>query len=303
MVKGNWQRRIEQSEARKIVSKQNRQKKDNRANFKAMVSNFIKLMDDQHHPCVQGTLHIWTDTIPSTANTAAAATTSQSLSVAEQCDHGSTADDESNAKQQRKGRSGSFGEIPARSRKAPDEGGKGKKIHPRSKAAHLGEDVDHHSSSNAMKLCKTQFYRGRCDGAKRAGKKSSYCRCVHYSEEYKTLGQIVSPDQNDMLHRAEEALDSFMGDDKDEQLGEMDMIYYFPIILSQIQPGVEDEIPTLGQIMSQALSLKACPSASVVYVAYENELIFDRYQNGLLVPDLGSRFVDSKQNKSISVKW
>lgn len=284
MVKGNWQRRIEQVEARKIVSKQMRQKKDNRATFKAMVSNLIKVMDVHRVP--NGTLHIWTEAIPVTSSPGGTPSTEADDCV-------------SNARQGRPSRSGSasLGETPTKSRKQPDEGGRGKKAHPRSRGSNLVEELDQSQSSSNANLCKTQFYRGQCDGTKRAGKKSCSCRLLHYSEEHKTLGQIITQDQNEMLDRVEKALDAFLHDDKEGPLDGMDMVYYLPINLSKARGNDDDEIPPLGRVMSQTLSLMTCPNASIVYVAYENVLIFDRYQNGLLIPDLGTIFADSKPNK------
>jgi hypothetical protein len=64
MVKG-WQLRAEIAVARRIVeSKQRKQKKDNRASFKGMVSNRFMFMDK--HRVTTGTMHVWTDdSIPS----------------------------------------------------------------------------------------------------------------------------------------------------------------------------------------------------------------------------------------------
>ena len=115
------------------------------------------------------------------------------------------------------------------------------------------------------------------------------------------MGQAVSQDHERLLDLAEKAMESFMREDKVEQPDGMDMVYYFPIVLSQIQRDVEDEIPTLGQVMSHVLTLNGCTFASIVYIAYENKLIFDRYQDGLLIPNLGVVFGTSKQKKSIAV--
>jgi hypothetical protein len=111
------------------------------------------------------------------------------------------------------------------------------------------------------------------------------------------LGQIITRDQNDTLDRVEKAMEEFLSDDKEDPLGGIDMVHYFSIILSQTTRCDGDEVPLLGRVMSQALSLKKYPCASIVYVAYENSLIFDRYQNGLLIPDLGTVFTNSKPNK------
>ncbi|KAI2494113.1 hypothetical protein MHU86_20426 [Fragilaria crotonensis] len=253
MVKGNWQRRIEQVEARKIVSKQMRQKRDNRANFKAMVSNLIKVMDVHRVP--NGTLHIWTEAMPVTSSPGGTPSTEVDDCV-------------SNTRQGRPSRSGSLGETLTKSRKQPDEGGRGKKAHPRSRGSNLVEELDQSQSSSntnaARCLCKTQFYRGQCDGTKRAGKKSSSCRLLHYAEEHKTLGQIITPDQNETLDRVEKALDAFLHDDKEDPLDGMDMIYYLPINLSKARGNDDDEIPPLGRVMSQALSLMTCSNASIV---------------------------------------
>ena len=287
MVKGNRQRRIEQVEARKKESKQNRRKKDNRANFKAMVSNLIKLMDVHYVP--NGTLHIWTEAMP---------VPSSSDSPTTEVD-----DDGSSTRQRRQSCSGSstfaeIGEVKTKSCKPRDEGGRGKKVHPQNRGSNLAEVLDDRQSSNNSNatrcLCKMHFYKGRCDGANRTGKKSACRRLLHYSEEHKTLGQIITQDHHNMLDRAEKAMDELLHDDKEDPLGGMNMIYYFPIILSRTIGNDDDEVPSLGRVMSQALSLKKCPCASIVYVTYENEIIFDRYQNGLLIPDLGTVFTDSK---------
>ena len=277
MVKGNWQRRAEIGEARKVAAKQKKHKKDDRANFKGMVSNLFTLMDK--HQVTSGTLHVWTDVIPS--------------------DSPPVLDlyaEEEDSKQKRRIRSGSSNETPGKTRKPSDGGGKGKKAHPRSKEA----DPDKEEGANFTNhLCLKQFYKGRCDKLKQGGKKSAGCRHVHYARHHKTLGEILTKAQTKTLEDAEKALTAVTIDDKEEESGGMDMVYHFSINLLQAQ--ADEENPPLGQALSQVLSNKSCSNASLVYVVYENELIFDRYQEGVVVPELGVVFRAGKSSRSTSV--
>jgi hypothetical protein len=73
MVQG-WQRRAEIAVARRVESKQRKQKKHDRANVKGMVSNLMLQMDKVYRrvdntACdsgnTSGTLHVWTEDVPS----------------------------------------------------------------------------------------------------------------------------------------------------------------------------------------------------------------------------------------------
>jgi hypothetical protein len=295
MVRGNWQRRVEQVEARKAVAKQNKQKKDNRTNFKAMASNLIVLLE-KYTVAKSGTLHVWTEVMPTGVPP-----------IVE------SYNDMDDSKLKRASRSGSFSEPHRNARATPmvEETGGGassrttRKAHPRSKEIILVEDNDH---SAINYLCRTHFFKGRCDGLKQqqGSKKSNAggCRHVHYPSSHKTLGQILTQDQNMVLEKAERALSSTLLQDRDEHSGGMEMIYYFTIGLGESRADVEGTTPSVGQVLSQTLSSKACPIASIAYVAYDNELIFDRNQTGgLLVPDLGVVFGVVKGGRStISAK-
>lgn len=297
MVRGNWQRRVEQVEARKAVAKQNKQKKDNRANFKAMVSNLIVLLD-KYTVTSSGTLHIWTEVMPTGVPP-----------IVESYD-----DTVEDSKLKRRSHSGSFGSESNRNARAPPmmeettcdvaSSRATRKAHPRSKEVNLVDDNDH---SATKYLCRTQFFKGSCDSLKQqqAGSKkhsnAGACRHVHYPSSHKTLGQILTIQEQHMaLESAEKAhLSAMLLQDSDEHSGGMEMIYYFTIGLPETQLNIEGKIPSVGQILSQTLSSKKCPVGSIAYIAYNDELIFDRNQTGgLLVPDLGVVFGVIKGGRS-----
>ena len=350
MVRGNWQRRVEQTEARKAVAKSRRQKKDNRANFKTMVANLVTQMDK--HRVSNGTIHVWTDTLPllssssssssssslppSTTTSTTTTTSDDSIYLASDSQHIYNNDEDNynsyhddhggggvrlkrrgrstSFNETRRDRSGSFNEIQRRgrsgsfndsasphhnnnskaSRNSTDGGGSGKKVHPRSKEPEPVEE----DANSFISLCRTQFYKGKCDNVKSGCKRGLACRHVHYAKHHKTLGEVLTQDQKDILETAESSLADAMLDDDDDQVGGMEMMYYFPIKLDLVTR--EQQNPLSGQILSQALSDKSCANASLVYVAYESELIFDRYQTGMLVSELGVVFGGVKRGRSTS---
>jgi hypothetical protein len=150
---------------------------------------------------------------------------------------------------------------------------------------------------------------------------SSACRYIHYAhKQHKTLGECLSrTDDNNkstvletteaaFLEATQDAGGNTTTTSREEALGGMEMLYYFSIPLTStaiagIGPNsTQDEAEQeqqqqqpVGQILSKALQIQSCTHASLVYVAYENELIFDRYQGGTLVPELGIIFGDSKR--------
>ena len=269
MVKG-WQRRAEIAVARRVESKQKKQKKDNRANFKGMVSNLFLLMDKHNNRAV-GTIHVWTtDAIPSSDDT---------------------------KRQKRPACSGSFDETPGKPRKSSSGGGgsnKGKKARRKEADPDEEEGVVSH-------LCRNQFYKGRCNNLKQGGKKSAGCRHVHFAKHHKTLGEILTKDQTEMLENAEKAMTAVAIDDPEEESGGMEMLYYFSIKLADAHENADDKNQPVGQVLSKVLHDKSCSNASLVYVAYEKELIFDRYQDGVVVPELGIIFGDVKRGGSTFV--
>jgi hypothetical protein len=146
--------------------------------------------------------------------------------------------------------------------------------------------------------CSTK-HRGS-DNLKQGGKKGAGCRYVHYRKNHKTLGDILTKDQKEMLEDAETALTVVTMDDTEEESGGMEMMYYVSIKLAETYEKTDEENIPIGQLLPKALHDKSCSNASLVYVAYENELIFDRYQEGVLVQELGLVFGDVKRGRSTS---
>jgi F-box domain len=322
MVQG-WQRRAEIAVARRVESKQRKQKKNDRANVKGMVSNLMSQMDKVYRRVATtattgtsgrnaasdsastiGTLHVWTEDLPSSWSSIGGGTGMAS--------HGCDVEDSMGMMGNNRTTATATTVSTARAT--------GKKPQPASRKKDALKSDDHDeafsgtSAGGAKRyLCRTQFYKGKCDKVK-SGKKATTascgaCRHVHYANnknhQHKTLGDILIMDHCGCtaLETAETAFLEAMQDagttkSRDEELGGMEMIYYFSIPLSSIA-GLEDksveEQQSVGQILSKALHDQSCTHASLVYVAYENELIFDRYQEGTLLPDLGTVFGDSKR--------
>ena len=277
MVRGNWQRRVEKTEARRAAAKQRKQKRDNRSAYKAMVHELMSLFDE-HADAIKRraepnwVVHIWTDSIPS-----------DSPPILDIC--------ESGGGKQRRNRSGSIGSEPNRKgRKRSNSTSETpvnnkKKNHPRSNkdAEPIDEEI-----AFSPKLCMNQFYRGKCDDLR---SKKGGCRWVHLSGPHKTLHNVLKEGKGDSRD-AKEVLGCCIGalvETIVEEGGssddvEMDMLYYSSFTpFSNETPDAES--PSLGETISKCMAGKSCSIGSIVYLAVNDLLVFDRYRGGLVVSD------------------
>lgn len=307
MVRGNWQRRVEKTEARRAANKARKQKHSDRASHKLMVSNLLTQLDTNNTRRIMTTigdgtrivLHVWTDSMPD-----------GSVPIVDNVDEDEEDDEQHERGNKRRGRSGSFhkNEAPPQPRKPYAEK---KKPHPRSHRDVENEpDASTTDPTHDSLLCRDQFFKGHCKrNAKKqgGGKKSSSalaCRNVHYTKRmHKTLAQVL-PSKTDTLLAAEAAIVDAAAETSDA--GGIELLYYMPIELSAddfdasaVADSKEEERPSVGVVVSKALSDKACNNASIVYVALNNYLIFDRYQGGVLEEELALLFGGRLRSTSV----
>ena len=153
-------------------------------------------------------------------------------------------------------------------------------------------------------LCRNHFYKGKCANLKhRSDKIAAHCRHEHpvLGKHFQSLGDVLNQNhQSGALDAAEAAMVEATRDEiKKDLVGEMEMLHYFSIKLHEEGKEVAtDDQQTLGQVFTKALRDRSCIDASLVYVTCDHTLIFDRYQEGLLVTDLGSLLGGSKRSAS-----
>ena len=133
---------------------------------------------------------------------------------------------------------------------------------------------------NVPRLCRKHFYCGRCDDI---GKKGG-CRHVHLPVTFKTLSQVVNDksskaDTKEVLSLSESAASVQSDDD-----GGVEMVYYLSINVDDTFSTDESSL-RISEVVSRKLGDEACGVASIVYLAVDNYLLFDRYRGGVIVSD------------------
>jgi hypothetical protein len=292
----NWQSRVEIAEKIRTTAKNKKQRSEDKKLYKVMVKKLMGLLDRHRDPLrkIKGrdgshrrTLHIWTDTL---------AADSSPPTDLHQPDEGPT-----NGSKQRKPRSGSVDS---------DEGNGGKKgyiaekrlskkkAHPRSHQAAPIDTTEHTSQYDDLVLCKPHFFAGKCrqhHGPKGGGG----CRRMHYTiPQYKTLNTICSGDKNDSKDDNKSAREQVSLSEEAVPLEEdpdaMEMIYYSSHILANSDDKDHDKEEgeekvnketAVSDALNEALAGKGLGMASIVYVALDGVLIFDRYRKGVLLSD------------------
>jgi len=292
MVKNrNWQNRIERTDARRKDAKQRKQRTTDLRQYKVWVKELFQLLNRHGYRPLH--LHVWTDSIASDspplldilddANEGGAGGgkskkgRGRSSSIENEIDPGAALTS-SSRKGGGRGRSGSFS----------DAGGKGeRKNHPRSKEQ-ASAPTEQDDRQDAPLLCRSHFFRGKCDDASR---KKGACRYLHYSSRYLTLATAVN------LKRGSESLKREVNFTEDAAIsavpegvsrtdpGAVDMLYYINVDLKAVAVGENKEDQSASDYLVEALSTRNIKLSSIVYVAINNTLIFDRYREGVLVND------------------
>jgi hypothetical protein len=239
MVRSNWQRRVELTEARRVAAKQRKKRHESRGRYKTMVLDLFVMLDRHDFrttTCSPRVIHVWTDSAPS------------------------------DSPEKQRGRSGSFNHTEKKGHgRANSFHEEKKKAHPRSKEAapHVAEET-----ANAPRSCRKHFYVGQCNDIG--------CQHVHSPAQYMTLAQVVT---KEVLSLSEKAA----VEDDDNSVG-MDMIYYLSIDVDHTATASDGSSNT-SDIVAKKLADKSCAIASVVYLAIDNHLIFDRYRGGIVLSD------------------
>ena len=271
MVRDNWETRCEKAEARRLAAKQRKQRRDSRGTFKAMVLDFFAMLDRHGEGGARPRIiHVWTDSIPSDSPPLLDMVVADGKSGKGRLRSGSLGSEKQQTNRKGRGRSGSMNEDHSK-----------KKAHPRSKD--VVPEVAVEESSEVPRLCGKSFF-GKCDDISKKGG----CRFIHMPVRYKALGQVVNDKDKKNVQEAlslsqEAAANQGGGDDA----GSIDMVYYLSIDTKQAVsvPNEEEGSSTLSDLVSRALADKSCAIASVVYVAVNNVLVFDRYREGVVVSD------------------
>ena len=356
MVRGNWQRRVEKTEARRQETKQRKQRTEDKKAFKGWVRTFLNQLD-VHQEVIRKrkcTIYIWTDALPSSGPPL--------LDLLEEQHHGKGAkkgaatkrqegvrnrsasiESEGSAKQVRKGSPSKRGGGRNRSASIESEGSttggesRGKptsntpskrKVHPRSKEAFEFMDKKSVAVENESlpMLCRQHFLYGKCEN--RSGKKG-ICPHVHYdSSKYKSLSSVLTPkgmksktglgnnnSSKEVIQKVEAAL--VMANDptisnnsgstpdiasfsETNSGSTMDMLYYSAMVT---QLSVDDTTSNLSEDIAAEFARTETPLATMVYVAIDDVLVFDRNQEGMLADAMDaymSDIISSFRKSSIS---
>jgi hypothetical protein len=71
--------------------------------------------------------------------------------------------------------------------------------------------------------------------------------------------------------------------DDDDNSGGMDMVYYLSVNANNTAANSGDEVANTSDLLSKKLSDESCSIAGVVYLAFNNYLLFDRYRGGIVM--------------------
>jgi F-box-like len=310
MVRGNWQKRVETADARRKEAKQRKQRTDDRRQHKAWVGDCLAMLDRHGRRPLR--VHLWTDAMASDGPPL--------LDIVDFIDDGSGgggggsgAGGVLNSKAaKRRARSGSLSES------HPDAGASSvasskKKVHPRSSAAAAaaaaGDPGDEAGRDVAAPLlCKAHFFFGKCsECVPSSRRKSSGCRYVHYSSQYRSVASVLNEkratpvageDNSDARQKSVELSENAAGvlveGDGAMHKEAMEMVYYSCVELKHPdEPESENEVAplSLSEEILDALAGMNISSSSVVYVVINNSLIFDRCRQGVLVNDREFLFI------------
>ena len=294
-MRGNWQKRVETAEARRRETKQRKLKTDEKRVFKGWVHDFLQAMD-QYESVIRSrksTIHMWSDALPSSSPPL--------LDLLE--------DNTSPNKGKRGGRArsssieseGSAGGGKSDSNRRTFARGAGakKKVHPRSKAEVVDSapsEVRSEEGFSNILLCRHHFLYGKCDGSGRtagnSSRKSGTCKYFHYSSnKYLSLADVLKKYSSSDLEtqKVEAALKSARSQPDVDTEGGMDMLYYVSFRATHetgLEKGESTPKSCLSDDVLNELSRTQTPLASLVYVAVDGRLVFDRNQEGGTLPGI-----------------
>mmetsp|Transcript_45123 Transcript_45123/g.109179 ORF Transcript_45123/g.109179 Transcript_45123/m.109179 type:complete len:892 (-) Transcript_45123:70-2745(-) len=276
MVRGNWQRRVEKNEARRDEAKQRKHRMEEKKLFKQKAQKFLTALDEYKDIAWQQVekrweLHLWVDTLPSDQDQIQPAWEEDS--------------DQKGSK--RRNRSSSI-ESEGAAKFGKSKGGKGKKKHPRSKE--VVDEAPAEEASITPQLSQKYFFKGQQEQRK-GGKKGGGSSHMQVPKGFKSLAEVILKGaeskqySKDVLASTASAHPDAPGDDE-ANTGEtpmMEMLYYFSVPAADGVAG--GEMPSFSEFLGGILSNKSCNIGSIVYVTFNGTLLFDRYQEGLLLSE------------------
>ena len=308
MVRGNYQRRIEKTEARRMEAKQRKQRTEAKRLYKTQVQELLGFLDQNSNAIMTSenhnwVIHVWVDSQPSDAP--------PMLDLTSDGEMTSSAASANNSHRKGRGRSNSVN-----SETTTPSKGKKKKAHPRSKEATIAAEPEEDSAGMMVpRLCRSLFFTGKCSSTSTSGKKGGACHHVHYPKRYMTLKNVLSgKDDAAAKERLNLCADAYPLIDSDSS-GDttrisspgssngdaMEMLFYISIPLNDdihkddSNDDSESSKQSLSQRIVDALSSRDCSIASVVYLTIQDKLLFDRYRQGLLIPSS-----ESSNNNSLA---
>ena len=329
MVQGNWERRAEMSEARRLEAKQRKQRNVERKVFKTQAQDLMSFLNrnaDQLFVRKDTTgrlrdpiIHVWTDTPPRSED---GSMLHHHLWEEEQTKKKRIGKHDTRMK-----RASIENDDGVRSAKSNRNfGQKKKKVHPRSKESpqsnfNFGDDNEN-ESNQSPKLCRSHFFFGKCCNSTQknrgsGGKKSYSCRFAHYPKYYFTIKDVLLPsgfcdsNQDISISLAEAVICSseksypvsyMTGNNKSPDGDAMDMVYYSSICTSEFfERNYDQEQPSSSSVshfIVNAMTKKSCSVGSIVFFAVGNQLLYDRYRKGIIIND--SQLTEVGQNNTFT---
>mmetsp|Transcript_13808 Transcript_13808/g.32225 ORF Transcript_13808/g.32225 Transcript_13808/m.32225 type:complete len:956 (-) Transcript_13808:20-2887(-) len=315
MVQGNWERRAEMSEARRLEAKQRKQRIVERKVFKVQTQDLMSFLNtnaDQLFDQRDSTgrrkdpiIHIWTDTPPRSED---GSTLHHHLWEEEYIKKKKSGKNDSD----RRSTSFDYDKDLRSAKYNRNTGQRKKKYHPRSKESpHSNSnsvDYNQNETIETPKLSRSHFFFGKCCNSTQknrgsGGKKSHGCRFAHYPKSYLTMMDVLLPSgfcDNDQdistslakanLCSSEKAYPiSFMVGNKLPDADAMDMVFYSFICTSELYEGNSDQkqpsFSTISNFIVNKMAKKSCNLGSIVFFAVGNQLLYDRYRKGIVVKE------------------
>ena len=338
MVQGNWERRAEMSETRRLEAKQRKQRNGERKVFKAQAQDLMSFLNRNTNKLFRresfigrrGTdtmIHIWTDTPPSSEDGSPLHDRHWEDDQTNKKRNSKLDGDKGNSGRRGRGRSTSF-EIDDCAKTPKTKNNKKKKFHPRSKDNSNnnnggGGEAGEVTSINIPKLCRHHFFFGKCCESTQknrgsGGKKGNNCRFSHYPKGYFTITDVLLPtglregDEESSSSIAQDAISSsensypaaIMGGDKTPTAEAMDMVYYLSFRIDELflclSNDEQSPSTSASHLIVDAMAKKSCHIGSIVYFAVGNLLLYDRYRKGMVLEE--SELMGSGRNKTSTNK-
>lgn len=281
----NWQKRVEDAEARRKESKQRKRKNEDKRLYKKWFQEFLQMLDEHadrmriNDNFIDRDIHVWVDTLP--------------VEMMDLYHSSSAIDDEDyqqgrhlTSKQSKRRLRANSMEV-TQQEPSPRKNGR-RRANSVSEGKKSTPEI---TATTTLWLCKSHFYHGTChesrSSSSSSSKKGLACRCYHYSRpQQKTLHQIVVKSSSSKRAQQEDevavAAAAAAATGPVDVVGGVDMVYYVPLQLNAATTTCQEqeESPSLSSQITTALSEKKVNSASIVHMAVGETVVFDRNRQG-----------------------